>query len=861
MGPRRPAWPGIFLSAVSRIVPRSRRAEWLAEWRAEVVHAVLRGRRREPEERLRVHLVRNVVGAVVDALWLRLRGGGDPGWLGAVRDATRSLRRRPRFATSIVVTLALGVGAATAIFTVVDGLMLEPIPFEGADRLVSVDGHGGGLTVRAEEIAAVRAEGDRLFDATAAYAPRSLVMTGAGEARSGLGWYVEPHFLGLLGIEPALGRALTPRDAEAGHDRVVLVSDEVWRQAFAGAPDVAGRRVELDGEPFTVIGVLPPTLRRLPLGLVHFVVPSSGEEEVLDRTSLLARLREGVSLDVARERMRELARALDETHPRESNRTLDLLPVRRNLSDDVSRGLWALSAAVLCLLLVACVNAAGLLLVRGATRVPELALRRALGSSRGQIVRHVLLESLLLAIAAGLVGVLLAWIAVEGILLMLPSHLSRFSYTPVTLDGRVLLFALGLSAVTVLLSGLLPALQAGRAGAARAGRSSSVSRRDVKLRTGIQVAQLALAVVLLTGAALFGRSFQELMNVPLGYDPDGILLLELVSLERIRGEPERSVEFARELDARLTALPSVADVGRVGSGLHQDVSVAPADDPDRARTLDLLLNLSVNPGYFAAMGIELAEGRPFRSGDGETGSVAIVNLDLADALWPGRSAVGRVLLVRDQPLTVVGVTEDVKPEGPNDPYGPWLVFYPSTPDRLRSGTIVIRTSGDPRALIGPVRALVRELDPQQPIASLHTGRQALGDAVADPRLLLVLMVSFATVAALLGGIGVFGLVSFAVVQRTREIGVRRALGAEEGRVVREVLASGVGIGLSGVAIGLAASVVLTRFVRSLLFGISPLDPVALTGAGLALIAVCSIATLPPARRAARVHPSQALRLE
>jgi len=850
-----------LLRVISILVPRSRRADWLAEWRAEIAHDfMLAARRRQSGAWVQLRLVRRLAGAVADALWLRLRRSGAPGWGWTARDATRSLRRHPGFAASVVVTLALGVGAATAIFTLVDGLMLEPIPFEGADRLVSVNGYGGGLTVGAEEIAALREDAGRVFDATVAYAPRSLLMTGSGDAWSGLAWYVEHHFLEMLGLAPALGRGFTPEDAQPGSERVVLLSHELWRQVFARAPDVLGRTVELDGEPFTVIGVLPPTLRRLPLGLVHFVLPSTGEE-VRDQTSFLARLQTSVTLEVARERMSQLARELDRTHPRESDRSLGLVPVQRNQAEEVTRGLWTLLAAVLCLLLVACVNAAGLLFVRGVVRRPELALRGALGSSRVDIVRHVLVESAILALAAGAAGVLLAWIAIRGMSTLLPAHLIRFSYTTVELDGRVLAAALAMTVLTVLVSGVLPALEAGRNGAVRAGRSVTVSRHDVRVRTGVQVAQLALAVVLLTGAALFGRSFAELMDVSLGYDPDRILLLDLVSLERVHGAPERTAAFARELDARLAALPGVVGVGRVAWGLHTDVRVGSGDDDQGAQTLEMLLHSSVDPGYFGVMGIEIVEGRAFTSGDAEVSSTVIVDRDLAVALWPDGRAVGRTLRIRERALTVVGVTEDVKLEGPSDPYGPWLIFYPATRDRLRGATSVIRTTGDPRALLPSVRALVQELDPRQPIASLRTGRQVLGESVADPRFLLVVLSVLAGVAVTLGAIGVYGLATFTVVQRTREIGVRRALGAQAGRVVREVVTRGLWIGLGGVAIGLAASVLVAGFVRSLLFGVSPLDPLALGGAALALLAACLVATLLPARRAARVQPSEALRLE
>jgi putative ABC transport system permease protein len=579
---------------------------------------------------------------------------------------------------------------------------------------------------------------------------------------------------------------------------------------------------------------------------------------------VLARLGPDVSLEAARGRLTVLGEALEAERPRGQGWALGLSPLERRLGKGVRNGFFTLGAAVFFLLLIACANAAGLLFLRGVSRRPEFALRAALGGSRRSLVGHVLAESVLLAVAAGALGTLMAWAAVRGMVALLPSTLVRFSYNTVGIDGRVLGFAFALTACTGLVFGVLPALRSSEAPAARAGYAATASRREVRMRAVVQVGQLALAVVLLAGAGLFGRSFAALSSVPAGFEVDELLRLQLVPLERLRGDREATVAFARELDERLRALPGVVGVSRSGGvGLRFGYTIELDDGDVREAGEDILPHLSVGAGYFDVLGIPLLEGRPFRPDEAGVGSDAvIVERDFAEALWPGRSAVGRSFRIgEDDPVTVVGVTDDVKLEGPHDPYGPYMLFYPSDVERLRSGTVHIRTTRDPRSLIPTVRALVREMDPEQPVASIETGRDALGETVADPRFVLVMMVAFASVAVVLAAIGVYGLVSFTVVQRTREIGVRRALGARASRVVSDVVGWGFLLGLAGAGLGLAVAASLARFVSALLFGVSPLDPAALALAVLTLLAACVSALVLPALRAARVPPSEALRVE
>lgn len=879
----------LILRVVSWVVPAPGRGQWIAEWLGELEHARRAAARSgQPVGRTALWLAGRSAQALPDALWLRrARGGahrrarkarrtaspagdsfrnghgfGNGRWRWTLRDALRSLVRRPGFAMSVVGTLALGMASATAIFTVVDGLMLRPLPFHEPDRLVPLTGSGGGVSVDLDALREWKGQ-EGVFEDVRAYAPFSYVLTGAGAPSSRLAWHVEPGFLDLLGVRPLLGRDFTADDARPGNDHVVMLSHDVWRESFGSAPDVVGRGLELDGEPFTVIGVVPATLRRLPNGIVHLLIPLA-DPPPRDRLLALARLRNGVSIETASGHLDQVGQLLASERPREQGWEVGLGPLERGLRPAVRSGFVALGGGVLCLLLIACANAAGLLVLRGVSRRPELALRSALGGSRGSLALQMFAESMILALAAGLLGTALAWLGVRGILALIPGNLLRFSYTTVAMDGRVLGFTFALTLVTGLVAGTFPALRAATTAVARAGPAATAGRGEVRVRAVMQVAQLALAVTLLAGAGLFATSFRALLSVPPGYAADHLLELELVSLERLRGEPEATALRARELDARLRALPGVVGLSRAtGAGFRFDYTVELENGAVLESGSDLLPELTVDTAYFRVMGIPIVDGRAFERDDllPDMGSI-IVDEDLAASLWPGERAVGKRLRIRDEPwLTVVGVTGDVKLEGPHDPLGPFLIFHPADDHRLRSATVLIHTAGPPEALAPLVRDVVRAVDPEQPIARLQTGREAVGETIANPRFLLVVMGVFAAVAVTLAAVGVYGLVSFTVAQKTREIGLRMALGAQRRRVVGEVVRRGLLLSVAGAALGLGAAALAGRFVESLLFGTSPLDPLALGAAVLLLLVCSSVSLVVPARNAAAVDPARSLRAE
>jgi putative ABC transport system permease protein len=533
------------------------------------------------------------------------------------------------------------------------------------------------------------------------------------------------------------------------------------------------------------------------------------------------------------------------------------------LGDPVRSGLLAIAGAVVLVMLIACVNAAGLLLVRGLARQQELALRAALGGSRAAIFRHVLTESLVLALLSGIAATLFAWASLRAMLALVPETLIRFNYNTIGIDGRVLGFALALTVLTGLLFGMAPALRASRTNVARAGRAGTATAAHVRLRGLLQVLQLAFAVMLLAGATLLGRSFLHLMAVNPGFDFDRLLLLTYYSTAQRRAEPGAVTAFQRELDARIRAVPGVSGVSwSDGTGFFVGYTIETEGSDPRPSGDELLPFSSVDPSYFRVMGIPILRGRGFDASDMLPGAnTAVIDIDLANSLWPGENAVGRRFRIRENPwLTVVGVSADVKLDGPNDPYGRSFIFYPRAVDRFTGGTVSVRTEGRPASLARAVRDIVTDLDPGQPF-ELVTGEESRYQSVAQQRFLLVIMTAFASVALLLAGIGIYSLVAFVVGQRTREIGVRMAIGARAELVMAEVLGSGLRLAIAGATIGVLGAMLLARLIERLLFGVAPIDPVALVTSIAVLLVCCAAALIAPARRAASIPPSVALRSE
>lgn len=874
MTPRTGA-PGLGLVRLtSRLVPAERRREWLEEWRAELANAAEDALRRgDTTMSFRIRLVGRAAASIVDALSLRrLRGPSGPG--PALRDSLRTVRRQPGFVAAVALTLALGLGATTAIFSAVDAILLYPLPFREPDRLVEIGGYG--RPVDPDMVNALRNE-TLLFESVKTHRPRSVILTEAGEPRQLRVEAFEPGFLELLGIVPGLGRGILAEEAVAGRDRVVLLGDEVWRGAFNADPAVIGRTVRLSGESYTVVGVLPPTLRMMPGGLLSAVVPLAPSLEPAERdVGVFARLREGVPLEVASTRVGALAATLDREAPLKRARDARVSTLPAGGKRYERPVLLALAGAVTLLLLIACANAAGLLFVRGVARQSELTVRRALGGTRMSLFRQLLSESLVIAGIAGVLGTLIAWWGVRALVMIAPETTVRWHYNVIALNGRALAFSLAVTVLTGLIFGIAPAAwAAARSGAApTTTRTATVSRAHMRMRRGVQVVQLALAAMLLCGAGLLGRSFVELMRVDPGFDAGDLVRLSL-SPAGDANSPERVV-FVRELDRRLRAIPGVSGVAwSNGSGLMFNEELRPSGGEAVPTGGRILVTSSVDTSYFRTMGIPLLQGRAFTAADvaaaptpwtppvAGSSHPVVVGRTLAELLWPGTSAVGQSFRTDDDATeySVVGVVEGARLEGLDDRDLPWVMFLPGTPERMGYARIEVRRDGNPAAAVPVVREAVYSIDPDLPIYELMTERQALAESLDLPRFALTLMTIFGALAILLAAIGVYGLMAFSVAQRSREIGLRMAVGAGVRDIVTKVIGSGMALAAAGLAIGIAGALILSRYIESMLFGITRLDPATYALVVLLLAATTVIALMGPALRAARVDPSTALRQE
>jgi predicted permease len=798
----------------------------------------------------------------------------------------RRLGRRPAFLALALVTLALGIGATTAMFAVVHAVLLRPLPYPQPDRLVTVWTHsdlpqrqsGNPLSrTEAVEIAA-RA---RAFSGFAAYGWGPATLLGGAEPQQVVAASVTQPFFDVLGVAPLLGRAFAVAEGTAGHDGVVVLSHGLWRQWFGGDRAVLGRKVVVDGRPRTVVGVMPPGFD--PPGHAALWVPMPLDLATLGPDAIrshglnaVARLRPGATLAEATADLDRVTRELAAVYAGhfDADEGALLLTLQRTLLGGSRAPLLALLAAVGFLLLLACANVANLLLLRAEERGRELALRRALGASPGRLAALLLGEALALSAAAAVLAVLAAQASLAGVRALLPSDLPRA--TEVTVDWRVLLFALALATTTTLLAAAAPIWRARRAGASVLLRGAGSTSRG-RLADALVVGQIALALALCAGAALAARSLQRLAVVDPGFATDHALIARLSLPEGGRYGSEGAVQgFYRELAERLAADPRVVAVGAASWLPFADTpsdwpveveGLAPPETPEGApRNPDYTL---VSGDYLRAIAAPLLAGRLLRSGDEVGLRKAVVTRSFVARHQGGGEAIGRRLrLALDPtPYEIVGVVADQRLRGPAVP-ARGGIFLPQAeidcgqPFLPRSMAVVVRTSGPPTALAGTLRRLVRELDPELPIAELRTFADVRRAALGEPRSLVGLLGVFASLGLVLGGVGSFTVAAAWVAQRRRDIGVRLAIGARPRRVVREVVQRSLGLTALGCVLGgLVAWRAAQAVGDRLLFETGPGDPLALGGAALLLLVVGALATAVPARRASRVDPLRALREE
>ena len=798
------------------------------------------------------------------------------------RYALRMLRKNPGFAAVAVIVLALGIGANTAIFSVVYALLLRPLPYPEPARLLvlaerSSDGERMSISYPNFKDWQERAHS---FEAMAAFRPQSFNLTDTTQPVRLQGQTVSWNFFQILGVRPQLGRLFTAQDDAPGVAPTTLISHGLWKERFGGDPNIVGRTIKIDGDLYTVVGVLPQGFefyRRddlyVPLGLL--LTPQGG---FLDRANhfrmfALARLKPGVTLAQANQEMTALAAQLEREYPAtNSGASAMAQPLTSRLVEDIRPALLVLLGAVGFVLLIACVNVANLTLVRATERQREIAVRLALGASRGRIIRQLLSESLLIAVLGGVAGLLIGvWIK-DGLLALAPEGIPRL--TQVKLDGMVLGFTLGVSALTGLLFGLLPALQASRTDLNTAlkegGRAVAGSARE-RLRKVLLVGEVGLALVLLIGAGLMLRTVSKLTHIDPGFDATNLLTMRFTLPANAYNEEQRRAFYSEAL-ARVSAQPGVRSATLSLSlpidGSNWNSVFIAADKPVPARAeIPSAAFTPVSANFFETMGIRRLRGRGFSETDtADAPRVAIINETLARRLWPGEDPIGKRLkqgFPEDKTpwREVVGVVADVKLNGV-DRETPLQAYLPLAQEPARGlGLIVRSANANPLALRPAVEQAIHSIDRDLPLYGVYSMDQLLGDAIAQQRLTMVLLVGFAVLALTLAAVGIYGVMSYSVTQRTHEIGIRLALGAQTRDVLRLVVGQGMLLALVGVALGLAASFALTRVLASLLFNVSPTDPLTFAAIAFLLTFVALLACYIPARRATKVDPMVALRYE
>ena len=801
-----------------------------------------------------------------------------------VRFGVRTLVKSPAFTVVAVIALALGIGANSAIFSVVNAVLLRPLPYKDSDRLFMVWEKGDAEAFPLNSVSAANfmdwREQNHVFEGVAAVGRASFNLTGVGEPEMVEGRRVSANLFRLLGVEPQLGRAFLPEEDAPGAGRVVILSHGLWRRHFGSQPGIAGKALTLNCQSYTVVGVMPQDFQ-FPSRQDEMWVPMAfSSEEAANRGNntyeVVGRMKPGVSLVQAQAEMNTLAARLRQQYPDvvKSDATV-IVSLHEQVVGDIKQALLVLLGAVGFVLLVACANVANLLLARAAGRQKEIALRVALGAGRLRLVRQFLTESMLLALLGGAAGLLLSLWGLSLLKAFMPENISQVG--EIALDARVLGFTLLVSLLTGLVFGLAPFAQASRLNLNEilkdGGRGTASGRGGNRLRGGLVVAEVAVSLILLVGAGLLINSFLRLRNSDPGYRSDNLLTMTVVLPEQKYPEPAQRAAFFAELIERVKALPGVRSAAVTDwlpltmTGGSFGVSVDGRPDPGPDQRPDVVTRV-VSPEYFGTMGIRLLRGRQFneRQDRADAAPVVVISETTARRLWPGEDALGKRIKPGglDSPdpwMEVVGVVNDVRQfdlatEPRLQMYLPYVQFEWFVPRQL-----VIKTDVEPSSLAAAVRGAVWGVDKEQPVSDIRTMEEVLSESIARQRFSTMLLGIFAAVALALAAVGIYGVMSYAVANRTREIGIRMALGAQAGSVLRLIVAQGLKLVSAGVLLGLVGSLLLTRLMSSLLFGVSPTDPLTLVTISLLLVVVALLASYIPARRAAKVDPLIAIRYE
>jgi putative ABC transport system permease protein len=792
-----------------------------------------------------------------------------------LRQSARLLRHRPGFSAVIIATLGLGIGANTLIFSAVNGVLLRPLPYRDPDRLVLTWSRFESLGLdqswlSGPEVADLLEQGDFL-GGVAAVVPETVNLSGDGEPVQLQGARVTASLFGVLGVEPILGRALLPMEDQPGAPRAVVLGQALWKSRFGGSRAVLGERLVLDGESYSVVGVMPPEFGRLPIAAdfpqqVAVWLPLGLDLKHADREDwylrVVGRLRDGVGIERARRQLQTIQARLERTYPatyQEEGWDLYLVSFHEHVVRDIRPALLALFGAVCLVLLIACANIANLLIVRLVSREREMFLRLSLGATRLRLVRHSLTENALLMALGGVAGFLLAAWGLRLLVRLSPGNIPRLE--AVRLDGTVLVFTALATALCALLLGIAPALYAARAslqgGLTEGGRTTGLRSR--RAANALVVVEVALSFVLLVGAGLMIKSFLLLQHVDPGFDPENVLTMRLTLPEGRYAEPERRAAFFRTLTARLQALPAVSSAAAVSHLPFGGTYSSGTTQFEGYDELEVLTELrSVTPDYFRTLGIPLVRGRSFTwRDDAAAPKVAIIDAGLARKVWPNQNPIGKKLR-RFGEREVVGIVGAVKHAGLNAEEKE-QVYFPYAERSLSDMFLCLKTASDPRPLVEAVRRETLAIDPAQPIADVQLLSDRVRASMAQARFNTVLLAFFSVLAVVLASLGLYGLLSYSVSQRRQEIGVRMALGAEPREVRRLVVGQALRLSGLGLALGLLAAFTLTPLLSNLLYGISARDPLTFVGTPLLLAFVALLAAYLPTRRALRVDPVVSLR--
>ena len=879
-------WCDLVIRSAAPLVPDDIRAEWMREWRAELAYACARAARNN--RRMPVSCFLRVCGAFVHAAWLRWdRWRIDMIWQD-LKYAIRTLRAKPGFTAVTVLTLAIGIGGNAAIFGAVNAVLLRPLPFSDPDRLVRIyktalgEPERIGGTVSPPDLVDYRRD-NAVFTDVAAYMDTAFALTGDGPAEQLPGGQITGGFFAVMATPAQLGRVITDDDDRTGARDVVVLSHALWSRRFGADRNVLGRQLQINGVSREVIGVMPAGFQ-FPL-LSEYWIPFKFSANDLETQrgahyiSVIARLKPEISLEAARQDMRRVAARLAKDYPKTNRETTaSVHPLREALVGSVRRSMFVLLGAVGLVLLIVCVNIASLVLIRAVGRGRELAVRVAVGAGRASLFRGLLIESMVLGLVGGGIGLLLAYWA-TGAIAALDTSVGVPMINQTRLDTTVIGFTLLVSVFAAVLFGTMPAWQVTSitdvvTRIREEGGSTTSDPKRQRIRSFLIIAETTLAVVLLVGAGLLGRSFAKLIAVDLGFDASSVQTFR-VSLPGARyAQPLQRQEFFETLLGRIGKHPNVESVG-AATGLpltrfSYGISTSTidgrrlSDDEQDALTLQIRI---VTPDYFRTLGIPISRGRAFTPADRTgTAPVAIVNQAAAKRLWQDADPLGHELRIGtrfglggDQAGgAIVGVAGDVREFGPATAAAPTLYLaYAQWPVSFMS--IVAKGRGETAGLIEPMRGMLRDLDPDVPMFSVRSMPQIVANAVAQPRLYMVLIVCFAATAMLLAAIGLYGVLAYAVGQRTREIGIRLALGARRAEVLRMVMSQAGRLVLAGVALGLVAAVLASRLLRAQLFEVQPTDVATYVFVALGLMLVSLLASWIPARRASRIDPMSALR--